>query len=37
MLLGGCFAGQQDSAHELFALIEGYYNTRRLYSSLNDK
>ena len=37
MLRDGCFASQQDAAHELFAFIDGYYNTRRLHSSLNYK
>jgi len=37
MLRDGCFASQQDAAHELFAFIDGYYNTRRLHSSLSYK
>lgn len=37
MLRDGRFASQQDAAHELFAFIDGYYNTRRLHSSLNYK
>ena len=37
MLRDGCFTSQQDAAHELFAFIDGYYNTRRLHSSLNYK
>ena len=37
MLRDGCFASHQDAAHELFAFIEGYYNTRRLPSRLDPK
>ena len=37
MLRDGCFASQQDAAHELFAFIDAYYNTRRLHSSLSYK
>ena len=37
MLRDGCFASQQDAAHEFFAFIDGYYNTRRLHSSLSYK
>ena len=35
MLRAGCFASQKDATHQLFALIDRYYNTRRLHSSLN--
>ena len=27
MQRNGCFASQKDAAHELFAFIDGYYNT----------
>ena len=37
MLRDGCFASPQDAAHELCAFIDGYYDTRRLHSSLNHK
>jgi len=30
MLRDGCFASQQDAAHELFAFIDGYYNILKL-------
>ncbi len=33
MLRDGYFASQQDAALELFAFIDGYYNTSRLHSS----
>jgi len=35
MLQGGCFTDMADARTELFAYIEGYYNTRRRHSSLN--
>jgi putative transposase len=35
LLQGGCFTGMADARTELFAYIEGYYNTRRRHSSLN--
>ena len=34
MLQGGCFANERDARTEIFAFIEGYYNTRRKHSSL---
>ena len=37
MQRNGCFASQKDAVRELFAFIDGYYNTRRLHSSLNYK
>ena len=35
MLQGGCFIDENDARTELFAYIEGYYNTQRRHSSLN--
>jgi putative transposase len=35
MLQGGCFMHAADARTELFAYIEGYYNTQRRHSSLN--
>lgn len=34
MLQDGCFEGDQDAKREIFAYIEGYYNTVRKHSSL---
>jgi putative transposase len=34
MLQGGCFIDERDARTELFAYIEGYYNTQRRHSSL---
>lgn len=34
MLQGGCFIDEHDARTELFAFIEGYYNTHRKHSSL---
>lgn len=34
MLQGGCFADEHDARTEIFAFIEGYYNTHRKHSSL---
>jgi putative transposase len=35
MLQGGRFDNQGDAQAEIFAFIDGYYNTQRLHSSLN--
>jgi putative transposase len=37
MLQGGRFINQTDAQIELFAYIEGYYNTNRKHSALNDQ
>ncbi|PGH38811.1 MAG: hypothetical protein CRN43_12840 [Candidatus Nephrothrix sp. EaCA] len=34
---GGCFENMEDAKTEIFDYIEGYYNTRRLHSSLGYK
>ena len=35
MLQDGCFLSMVDARSELFAYIDGYYNTQRLHSSLD--
>lgn len=37
MVRGGIFASEQDARAELFAYLEGYYNTQRKHSSLGYK
>jgi len=37
LLQGGCFENMEDAKTEIFDYIEGYYNTRRLHSSLGYK
>ena len=36
MLQRGCFENAGDARCELFGYIEGYYNTQRKHSSLNN-
>ena len=35
MLQNGCFINASDARAEVFAFIDGCYNTQRLHSSLN--
>lgn len=35
MLQGGCFLNENDARTEIFAFIEGYYNTQRKHSALD--
>jgi transposase InsO family protein len=37
MLQGGCFQNFQDARIEIFEYIDGYYNTRRKHSSLDQQ
>ncbi|MDB6140768.1 MAG: hypothetical protein JWO94_3840 [Verrucomicrobiaceae bacterium] len=37
MLQNGRFIDPSDARAEIFAFIDGYYNTQRLHSSLNYK
>ena len=37
MLQGGCFIDESDALTEIFAYIDGYYNTQRKHSALGTR